>query len=124
MEIVYDNSKDNPSNPFDPPRRVGWGFQSTEEMGGISLLMIAKDKSRSRKLAREIRNSLRTKMSRENMRSGMIGQIVSRIRDMDRDGDGFIELKDLPRGYLRFVERFDKDGDGKLSSKELDAIGR
>ena len=124
MEIVYDNSKDNPSNPFDPPRRVGWGFQSTEEMGGISLLMIAKDKSRSRKLAREIRNSLRTKMSRENMRSGMIGQIVSRIRDMDRDGDGFVELKDLPRSYLRFVERFDKDGDGKLSSKELDAIGR
>jgi len=124
MEIVYDNSTDNPSNPHDPPRRVGWGFQSTDEMGGISLLMIAKDKSKSRKLAREIRNARRSKMTGERMISGMIGQMVSRIRDMDTDGDGFVELKNLPRSYRSFVGRFDRDGDGKLSSKELDAIGR
>ncbi len=28
----YDNSKDNPRNPFDPPRLVGWGEQTTNEM--------------------------------------------------------------------------------------------
>jgi hypothetical protein len=123
MEIVFDNSKDNPSNPFDPPRRVGWGLQSTEEMGGISLLMIAKDKSKSRKLAREIRNAGRRKMTGERMISGLIGQMVSRIRDFDKDGDGFVELQDLPRDYRRFVGRFDTDGDGKLSSAEIDKIG-
>ena len=93
-------------------------------MGGISLLLIAKDKYKSRKLAREIRYARRNKMSGERMISGMIEQMVSRIRDMDKDGDGFVELKDLPRTYRRFVGRFDRDGDGKLSNKELDEIGR
>ncbi len=124
MEIVFDNSKDNPSNPFDPPRRVGWGLQSTEEMGGISLLLISKDRYKSRKLAREIRNARKSKMTGERMISGMIGQMVSRIRELDKDGDGFVELKDVPQDLLRFVRRLDRDGDGKLSKKELDQIGR
>lgn len=124
MEIVFDNSKDNPSNPFDPPRRVGWGLQSTEEMAGISLLLISKDKYKSRKLAREIRNARNRGMRSENMIAGMIGQMASRIRDYDKDGDGFVELSDLPQSYQRFVGRFDRDGDGKLSSKEIDDIGR
>jgi len=124
MEIVYDNSTDNPSNPYDPPRRVGWGFQSNEEMGGISLLMVPKDRYKSRKLAREIRNAARRKMSGGGMISGMIGQMASRIRDMDKDGDGFVNLEDLPQSYRRFVGRYDRDGDGKLSSKEIDEIGR
>jgi hypothetical protein len=29
VELVYDNSSDNPSNPSDPPVRVTWGRQST-----------------------------------------------------------------------------------------------
>ena len=124
MEIVFDNSKDNPSNPFDPPRRVGWGLQSTEEMAGISLLLISKDRYKSRKLAREIRNARNRGMRSENMIAGMIGQMASRIRDYDKDGDGFVELSDLPQSYQRFVGRFDRDGDGKLSSKEIDDIGR
>lgn len=28
----YDNSKDNPRNPFNPPHLVGWGEQTTDEM--------------------------------------------------------------------------------------------
>ncbi len=41
VSIVYDNSADNPSNPCRPPRRVQWGFQSTDEMGGVRFLMVA-----------------------------------------------------------------------------------
>jgi hypothetical protein len=32
VEAIYDNSKDNPRNPNDPPKPVGWGEQTTDEM--------------------------------------------------------------------------------------------
>jgi len=41
VEAVYDNSSKNPNNPFNPPRRVTYGEQTTNEMcfvffGGLS----------------------------------------------------------------------------------------
>jgi mono/diheme cytochrome c family protein len=39
-EIAWDNSADNPDNPSDPPRRVTWGEQSTDEMGSIGLQVL------------------------------------------------------------------------------------
>jgi hypothetical protein len=41
VSISYDNSADNPRNPNSPPRRVSWGEQSTDEMGGISVQVVA-----------------------------------------------------------------------------------
>jgi len=41
VTIVYDNSADNPANPCRPPRRVQWGFQSFDEMGGVRFLTVA-----------------------------------------------------------------------------------
>ncbi|WP_373650212.1 cytochrome c [Schlesneria sp. DSM 10557] len=43
--ITYDNSKDNPRNPSDPPARVHFGEESTDEMGSISLMTLAADES-------------------------------------------------------------------------------
>jgi mono/diheme cytochrome c family protein len=40
VSIRYDNSSGNPRNPSDPPRRVQWGEQSFDEMGGIGLTMV------------------------------------------------------------------------------------
>jgi mono/diheme cytochrome c family protein len=39
--ITYDNSAENPHNPTNPPRRVKWGKESTDEMGSITLLVVA-----------------------------------------------------------------------------------
>ena len=39
--IRYDNSADNPRNPNNPPTRVRWGEQSTDEMGSVSILFEA-----------------------------------------------------------------------------------
>jgi mono/diheme cytochrome c family protein len=39
VEIVYDNSADNPRNLFVPPRRVVWGRRTVGEMGSMSLLI-------------------------------------------------------------------------------------
>ncbi len=35
MHYVYDNSAGNPRNPFDPPRRIGYGLASTDEMAEL-----------------------------------------------------------------------------------------
>jgi hypothetical protein len=32
VEATYDNSSDNPSNPSNPPQRVTWGEETTDEM--------------------------------------------------------------------------------------------
>jgi hypothetical protein len=32
VDAVYDNSSSNPKNPNDPPKRVHWGEQTTDEM--------------------------------------------------------------------------------------------
>jgi hypothetical protein len=39
--ISYDNSADNPRNPSQPPVRVTWGEQSSDEMGSMMLQLIA-----------------------------------------------------------------------------------
>jgi hypothetical protein len=36
VTITYDNSAENPRNPCNPPRRVRFGLQSTDEMGTVS----------------------------------------------------------------------------------------
>jgi len=41
VSITYDNSADNPRNPSNPPKRVQWGEQSFDEMGGVGLSMVA-----------------------------------------------------------------------------------
>jgi hypothetical protein len=40
-KITYDNSAENPHNPTNPPRRVRWGKESTDEMGSITLQVVA-----------------------------------------------------------------------------------
>src|SRR5436853_7146957 len=40
-ELHYDNSAANPKNPTSPPVRVKWGPKSTDEMGSISLHVVA-----------------------------------------------------------------------------------
>jgi hypothetical protein len=39
--ITYDNSADNPRNPTVPPKRVRWGRESLDEMGSMTLRVVA-----------------------------------------------------------------------------------
>src|SRR5688572_11395535 len=40
VEVAYDNSTGNPSNPSTPPRRVTFGEQSTDEMGSVTIELV------------------------------------------------------------------------------------
>ncbi|MBI3423093.1 MAG: hypothetical protein HY011_09150 [Acidobacteria bacterium] len=41
VRVTYDNSAANPRNPSNPPKRVTWGEGSLDEMGSMSLLVVA-----------------------------------------------------------------------------------
>lgn len=43
-EWVWDNSEDNPRNPYSPPERIQWGPDSTDEMSGLIVGGITKNK--------------------------------------------------------------------------------
>lgn len=43
MDFRYDNSNRNPRNPNRPPQRVRWGPETTDEMAGLHLQVIASD---------------------------------------------------------------------------------
>lgn len=58
VEIIYNNTADNPANPNDPPKRIRWGEASTDEMGSISFGCVAAKESDVPALRNAIRNQM------------------------------------------------------------------
>lgn len=120
--ITYDNSAQNPSNPHDPPRRVRWGLQSTDEMGSVTLLMVARREKDTNRLKRAIRESGRDSMI-SGAPSGIAGALISQVKMMDKNGDGKVELSEVPQRMRSFFKRLDTNGDGVITDDELENIG-
>ncbi|HEY7442117.1 MAG TPA: hypothetical protein VH701_06845 [Vicinamibacterales bacterium] len=59
VEISYDNSAANARNPSRPPVRVTWGEESTDEMGSISLHVVAAREDELPLLQREFTDHVR-----------------------------------------------------------------
>lgn len=57
--ITYDNSAANRRNPSSPPKRVTWGEQSTDEMGSVSLIVIAANRGEMPVLQQSIQEHMR-----------------------------------------------------------------
>ena len=53
MHYTYDNTADNARNPNQPPKRVGYGVQSTDEMGELWLQVLARNTNDSAILAKD-----------------------------------------------------------------------
>ncbi|MDX2268458.1 MAG: hypothetical protein NW208_10155 [Bryobacter sp.] len=45
MEILYNNTAANPRNPHSPPRRVTWGFSTSDEMAGMHFNITVDDEA-------------------------------------------------------------------------------
>ncbi len=101
-KVVWDNSADNVFNPHDPPQRVRWGKESTDEMGSVTLQVMAADSGALRKLNTAI-NKHRREAGEQAIRN--------RFADRSKNGRGGSLMQ-------RLLTRFDKDGDGKLSAEE------
>ncbi len=55
VEIVYDNSAENPRNPHNPPKRVTWGLASFDEMGSIGFIGLAVQNEDAKLISQEYR---------------------------------------------------------------------
>jgi hypothetical protein len=118
IEIVYDNSEDNPSNPFHPPQPVSFGYQSTDEMGRITLGVLAK----SRKATRTLRQALIAHEQAPENHDETHATMVARMRQFDRELDGHVKVADTPPNYAEWFARIDLNGDGVLTPRELSAF--
>src|SRR5262249_14608557 len=68
VKITYDNSADNPRNPTNPPKRVRWGRESTDEMGSITLQVVAAKESEFTKLQEGYRKHVREAVKKSPLR--------------------------------------------------------
>ena len=65
-KITYDNSTDNPRNPSNPARHVRWGRESLDEMGSITLQVVAAREDEFSKLQDGYRQHVRDSLTRGN----------------------------------------------------------
>jgi peroxiredoxin len=71
-DVLWDNSAMNPRNPSSPPIRVRWGEGSLDEMGSVSLLMVAADNSETARLQDAIRQHVRETVIKSRLRGDKI----------------------------------------------------
>ena len=55
MRIVYDNSEANPRNPHRPPRRVGYGQQTDDEMAELWFQVLTRSEADRVRLVKDLR---------------------------------------------------------------------
>ena len=109
-EVVWDNSEDNIHNPNTPPKRVTWGRESDDEMGSVTLEMVAANPEEFPKLSAEIRSHRATAALKAGLRRLSGG--LNRSQEPAGNRRGLRQ---------RMLERFDGDGDGVLSPSEREA---
>ncbi len=114
-ELLYDNSKDNPDNPHNPPKRVRWGRESTDEMGSITLLVTPADEQDRQTLLDAIaQHQLRGVVSEERMEQ-IQKRVEEQIKQWDKDKDGKVAPDEVPARMRRMFDRLDTDKDGFLT---------
>jgi hypothetical protein len=126
VQLVYDNSASNPANPYDPPRRIRWGLQSTDEMGSVTLLAVAKNDQDTDTLRRAMRRHLEDVATSGRAFRGIEGLganwLVRVVERLDKNKNGRLEKNEITYRYRRRFRKFDKNGDGELDEQELDEL--
>jgi mono/diheme cytochrome c family protein len=102
VEFAYDNSAENPAQPSNPPQRVTWGEQTTDEMALVFYQVLVDPRLETLFLGR----------------GGRGGSGMGKDGDKPRRGGGLMQ---------RALDRFDKNKNGKLDPDEqreaMDALG-
>ena len=111
-EITYDNSAENPENPFHPPQDIRWGRGSNDEMGSVTLITVAKNRGEGSALQSAVRQHL--------MSTFVHADFVSILMQFDDDHDGKLQPTEAPpRLGERAFEFLDQNGDKALDQTEL-----
>lgn len=116
-EIVYDNSADNPENPFDPPQRIRWGRQSNDEMGSVTLLVVARDESQRQELQTALREHFTQTIAERFSQGAGLGAMIMQL---DENRDQKLQRTEAPpRLSGRVFDFLDQNQDGGLDRDEL-----
>jgi mono/diheme cytochrome c family protein len=116
-ELVYDNSANNPWNPFQPPQRIRWGEETTDEMGSLIFNAVAVDPRDRAALGTAYNAHV------EATSQGVAGRGAERhieaSKGFDRDGDGILSEAEMPERWRNELLTFDRNRDGRVSFDEL-----
>lgn len=116
-DIVYDNSADNPENPYQPPQRIRWGRWSNDEMGSVTLLVVAADESHRPDLEDAIKKHFTSTIANRFINGNGTEQILLQL---DEDKDGQLQKSEAPaRLRGRVFDALDQDSNGALDAMEL-----
>ena len=130
VDIIYDNSANNPENPFTPPRPISWGRESTDEMGAITMLVIAKNEDERTLLESDMRdrareslgNRIRSQMGRAGGLLGGNRMDGAFMKLLDRNRDGALQKSEIPeRMRDRLMDIMDTNNDETLDKAEMDS---
>ena len=139
--VTFDNSAENPHNPFSPPRRVRWGLESTDEMGSVNFRAVPVNESDVQRFKDAVRDQFVDEVrvaaekrfnERSGSRGGQGGDLAERLRDRlrDRRGGGSSRTGNSRlggdwRGQLGSrLKELDKNNNGEIEADEVDDRSR
>jgi hypothetical protein len=128
LEAVHDNSADNFRNPNQPPARVVWGEQTTDEMSAAILQLVPTDEAELPQLIETHRRRILGGITAGNATASLPTPVDEILRRFDRNADGKLDLEEMTAASRKPQEivqpiaaRFDRDADGALDKAELSA---
>lgn len=86
--LNYDNSPDNPRNPNQPPKRIRWGIESTDEMGTVAFMMVPTQEKDAALLAKTVREHALSKAPKLRGLPGLdlLEGVGGRVNPPTKDG--------------------------------------
>ncbi|MCA9120352.1 MAG: redoxin domain-containing protein [Planctomycetaceae bacterium] len=118
MQISFDNSAQNPTNP-DPNEFVTWGDQTWQEMA-VAFFDIAHPRNKPHVIARP--GNKKTPQDQAERQQRIDDEIAKFLAQLDRDGDGVITKGETPDAFRRFgFRQIDHNRDDQLDRSEIEA---
>ncbi|MCF7961163.1 MAG: hypothetical protein K9M08_10495 [Pirellula sp.] len=131
VDITYDNSAMNPENPFSPPRDISWGRESTDEMGSITMLVLAAAENERPVLELALQDRMRDAFgNRIRSQMGRIGGLLGGgngldgafVKLLDRNRDGRLQKSEIPAKFRdRLLDLMDSNNDEQIDKSEMES---
>ena len=134
--VSFDNSATNPHNPFNPPRRIKWGLESTDEMGSVIFSAVPASEANLEQFNSAVRDHVvdearlmaeRRFGERAGRGRGGRGDLAERLEQFrsSRPGNGDGRLGGDWRGRLGTrLKELDKNTNGEIEPDEIDDRSR
>ena len=118
MQVQFDNSSDNPTNP-DPREYVTWGDQTWQEMA-VAYLEIAHPRGQPHVYVDQGPSEHREDQAQQQKKIREASRKF--LAGLDRNRDGVVEAEEAPEAFRRFgFSRIDRNRDGRLDREEIEA---